>query len=252
MKHIYPVIFAIALILSACNTQVETENKNELTKTEEKKDNNRNESNPENDEHNHDHNSISNENGKKPLTEQEAKKIFGEVKEIKPGTIKKYPVKGIVTKTISKIIKAKDNDTIIYSEDTGHGVPTIPAGEGHEFTAISEVNYKELKMYMLQDGRFITANPKHVEVVSSDDTSHFYPKFQMHKEDYKYLDTLNKKDPDYKAYEDYAIKFGSTQYDSKKELLMFTAIHQVNDKTEGSFVIEDTPFLSFEDFKKSK
>lgn len=105
---------------------------------------------------------------------------------------------------------------------------------------------------MLQDGRFITADPKHVEIVSSDKSTHFYPKFEMHEEDYKYLDTLNKNDKDYPAYEKYAKNYGTTQFDSKRELLMFTAIHQVNNKTEGSFVIEDTPFKSFEEFKNSK
>lgn len=241
MKSLSTLFLSTTLLLTACNADHSSQDKKEsstesTTETKSNKDKSSNTANK----------------NVKPYTEQQAKKVFGSVEKLSPGKTKKYPVKGVESKNISKVIKVKDNETIIYSEDTGHGIPTIPAGENHEFTAISEVTYKDLKMYMLQDGRFITADPNHVKIISSDKSAHFYPKFEMHEEDYKYLDTLNKNDKDYLAYENYAKNFGATQYDSKRELLMFTAIHQVNNETEGSFVIEDTPFKSFEDFKSSK
>lgn len=188
----------------------------------------------------------------KQITQQEAVKTFGAVEVLKPGFTKKYPIKGMQSETISKIIKVKDNDTLIYSEDTGHGKPTIPAGEGNKFYAISEIKYKDLAMFMLQDGRFITSNPKSIEIIRSNDEKHFYPKYEMHEDDQKYLERLNKKDPDYKAYEKYTKNFGQTQFDSKRELLMHTAIHQVNGKNEGRFVIEEALFQSFEAFKHKK
>lgn len=241
MKYLSTLFLSTTLLLTACNADQSSQDKKEKST----------ESTTAAKSHKEKSSDTTNKNVE-TYTEQQAKKVFGSVEKLSPGKIKKYPVKGVESKTISKVIKVKDNETIIYSEDTGHGIPTIPAGEDHEFSSISEVTYKDLKMYMLQDGRFITADPKHVEIVSSDKSAHFYPKFEMHEEDYKYLDTLNKNDKDYKAYENYAKKFGATQYDSKRELLMFTAIHQVNNETEGSFVIEDTPFKSFEDFKSSK
>lgn len=241
MKYLSTLFLSTTLLLTACNADQSSQDKKEKSTESTSAAKSHKEKS-----------SDSTNKSDKPYTEQQAKKVFGSVEKLSPGKIKKYPVKGVETKTISKLIKVRDNETIIYSEDTGHGIPTIPAGEDHEFSAISEVIYKDLKMYMLQDGRFITADPKHVEIVSSDKSTHFYPKFEMHEEDYKYLDTLNKNDKDYPAYEKYAKNYGTTQFDSKRELLMFTAIHQVNNKTEGSFVIEDTPFKSFEEFKNSK
>lgn len=181
MKSLSTLFLSTTLLLTACNADHSSQVKKE-TSTESTTDTKSNK----------DKSSNSANKNIKPYTEQQAKKVFGSVEKLRPGKIKKYPVKGVESKTISKVIKVKDNDTIIYSEDTGHGIPTIPAGENHEFTAISEVTYKDLKMYMLQDGRFITADPKHVEIVSSDKSAHFYPKFEMHEEDYKYLDTLIK------------------------------------------------------------
>ncbi|MCU7556325.1 hypothetical protein [Macrococcus capreoli] len=240
-KNIITTILIASIALSACNAQSATQKENntqtaEISEKTSKKNANEN----------------STSNQTTPLTEKEATNIYGAVTQLKPGITKVYPVKGLKLKTMSSIIQSKDNDTIIYSEDTGHGIPTIPAGKDHQFIAIAEVTYQDLKMYLLQDGRYITANPKHVEIVKSDETAHFYPKFEMHQDDYKYLNTLDKSDPKYKAYEKYAINFGEKLYDSKKELLMYTAIHQVNGQTEGSFEIKEEPFQSFEQFKAKK
>lgn len=232
MKQLSGVLISAAILLSACNGGQPSEKKESQTKTEATADNK--------------------DKALKPLSEKEATKIFGAVESQKPGVTKKYPVKGITTKTISEIIKVKDNKTIIYTEDTGHGIPTVPAGEGHEFYAISEVKYKDMAMYMLQDGRFVTADPKHVEVVSQNDDEHYYPIYKMHEDDEKYLASLDKNDPDFKAYEQYTKDFGQKQFDSKRELLMHTAIHQVNNQNEGTFVIKNEPFKPFDAFKKSK
>lgn len=165
-------------------------------------------------------------------------------------TQKTYRLTKLKTETIDYQIKVKDNDTIIYTEDTGHGIPTKPAGEGHQFHAILKADYKKLSMYMLDDGTFITADPKHVSIIKKGRNSAAYPHFKLNPVDKKYLKSLNHKDKQYKNYIKYVNRFGTQQFDDKRELLMFTAIHKVNGKTESAVTLPDETFKSFESFKK--
>ncbi|TDM03695.1 hypothetical protein [Macrococcus carouselicus] len=169
-----------------------------------------------------------------------------------PGVKKTYPLTKLTTETVDKTIKVKDNETVLYTEDTGHGIPTKPAGEGQEFHAILDVTFKDLKMYMLDNGTFITADPQHVEVIKTGDHYNQYPVYKMHADDVKYLDSLNKEDPEYDAYVKYAEDYGTRQYDYKREMLMHTAIHEVNDATPESLTIPEEHFLSLDQFKAKK
>lgn len=166
------------------------------------------------------------------------------------GTKKTYPITKLKTETIDKTIKVLDNKTIIYTEDTGHGIPTKPAGEGHEFHAILEATYKNMKMYMLEDKTFITADPKYVKVVKEGKEASYYPAYSLHEDDKKYLNTLDKKDPQYASYEKALKKFAERQYDYKRELLMNSAIYAVNGRTPDSFSIPEESFDTFEQYKK--
>ncbi|KAA1042471.1 hypothetical protein ERX35_000895 [Macrococcus equipercicus] len=177
---------------------------------------------------------------------------FKDGQTIAVGKVKTYPLTKLKTTTIDHTIKVKDNDTIIYTEDTGHGIPTKPAGEGHTFHAILKVTYKQLSMYMLDDGTFVTADPKHVVVTEKGHHSNNYPQYKMHEDDVHYLNSLDKKDADYKSYKTYAQQFGQRQYDYTREMLMHTAIHAVNHQTPNSLEIPKESFQSFEAFKKAK
>lgn len=174
----------------------------------------------------------------------------GNDKKMDVGIKKTYPITQLKTETIDKTIKVLDNETIIYTEDTGHGIPTKPAGEGHTFHAILEATYKNMKMYMLEDQTFITADPKHVEVVKEGKSTNYYPAYTLHDEDKKYLESLNKNDAQYPAYEKALKKFAERQYDYKREMLMNTAIYAVNGRTPDSFSIPEESFDTFEQYKK--
>ncbi|GGB00140.1 hypothetical protein ERX37_08120 [Macrococcus hajekii] len=177
---------------------------------------------------------------------------FKDTESLSPGIKKTYPLTQLKTETIDNTIQVKDNETVLYTEDTGHGIPTRPAGEGQKFHAILEVTFEKLKMYMIENGTFITADPVHVEVIETGHSKNKYPIFKMHKDDVKYLNSLDHKDPRYKAYVKYAEDYGQRQYDYKREMLMHTAIHQVNNETPNSLTIPEEPFLSFEQFKQKK
>ncbi|TDM12588.1 hypothetical protein [Macrococcus lamae] len=169
--------------------------------------------------------------------------------ELPVGQKKTYPLTKLKTETIDQTIKVKDNETIIYTEDTGHGIPTKPAGEGHSFHAILKAELKDMTMYMLDDGTFITADPKYILIEKEGRGKNIYPQFKMHEDDKKYLNSLDKKDVDYAAYKQYANQFGQRQFDYNRELLMHTAIHAVNHRTPDSLEIPKETFKSFEAFK---
>ncbi len=164
--------------------------------------------------------------------------------------VKTYPLTKLKTTNVNQTVKVLDNDTMIYTEDTGHGIPTKPAGEGHTFHAILKITYNNLSMYMLDDGTFITADPKHVSVEQQNNGNPTYPHYEMHEDDAAYLNSLNKKDRDYKAYERYVKEFGKRQFDYQRELMMHTAINAVNHRTPDSFEIPKESFMSFEAFKQ--
>ncbi len=177
---------------------------------------------------------------------------FKDTESLKPGVKKTYPLTKLTTETIDKRVRAKDNDTVLYTEDTGHGIPTKPAGEGQEFHAILEVKFDHMTMYMLDNGTFITADPQHVEVIKTGNSMNKYPVFKMHEDDEKYLKSLDQHDPEYQDYVKYANEFGKRQYDYKREMLMHTAIHAVNHATPGSLTIPEEHFKPFDVFKNEK
>ncbi|ULG72554.1 hypothetical protein [Macrococcus brunensis] len=240
-KYLY--ILLAAGLLTGCAQKDDSTSKQDQLSTEEK---------------------ATSETTEQPSTEEKTKKTqeedihdhedvaFKDTESLKPGVKKTYPMTKLTTETIDKTIKVKDNDTVLYTEDTGHGIPTKPAGEGQEFHAILDVKFDNMTMYMLENGTFITADPKHVDVIKTDDNENKYPVFKMHEDDQKYLNSLDKKDPKYQDYVKYANSFGKRQYDYKREMLMHTAIHSVNNKTPGSLTIPEEHFKPFDVFRKEK